>query len=96
MDKSSELDCYLYFMWNQWDSKWNDIVFHESANVPMQDPQTGDMVVGGTFNCANHFWNKWCYLNSKYHAGAPAVFYSELSPNYRRQLVDAAVKFYNK
>lgn len=27
MDKSSELDCYLFYMWNRWDSSECDAVF---------------------------------------------------------------------
>lgn len=95
MDKSSELDCYLYYMWNQWDAWENDKVFGECASQTSIDPETGEAVIGGTHNAANHFWNKWVHINRKYGAGAPAVFYSELSSGWRRKLVEAAIKHYN-
>lgn len=97
MDKTSELDCFLYYMWNAWDCWENDKVFGECASEAVEDPNNpGQMVVGSDLNPANHFWNKWCYLNRKYHARAPAVFYSELSAKNRRKIVDAAIKHYNK
>ncbi len=97
MDKTSPLDCYLYYMWNAWDSTENDKVFGECASEPMEDPNNpGQIVIGGDFNPLNHFWNKWCYLYKKYGAGAPAVFYSELSSGNRNKLVEAAIKYYNK
>lgn len=95
MDKSSELDCYLYYMWNKWNAWENDKIFGERASWAYFEPECGDFVIGSSQNPANHFWNKWVKLHNKYGAGAPAVFYSELSSGYRRKLVEAAVKYYN-
>lgn len=95
MDKSSELDCYLYFMWNRWNAWENDRVFGEKASVPYFDEQQNDFVIGSNKNPLNHFWNKWTHLLNKYGIGAPAAFYSELSSDNRRKLVDAAVNYYN-
>lgn len=47
MDKTSELDCFLYYMWNAWDCWENDKVFGECASEAVEDPNNpGQMVVG--------------------------------------------------
>ncbi len=75
MDKNSELDCFLYFIWNA----WNEEICHRLYPAAI----------------ANHLWPKWLTIHEKYSIGAPAVFYSMLDTQLRKELVSAAVTHYN-
>lgn len=44
---------------------------------------------------SDHFWEKWCGLCSKTSSGAAEKFYSYLSDNYRRLLVERAIVLYD-
>ncbi len=77
MNKESELDCYLYYMWNQWNNSTCVRIF-------------GEML--GT-----HIWSKWIKACEECGSdGAPALFYSMLDYDTRKEIVNNALAHYNR
>ena len=46
-------------------------------------------------NMSGHFWEKWCSFCNKTASGAAEKFYSNLSDDNRRLLVERAVALYD-
>lgn len=82
MNKNSELDCFLYYMWNEWSLGVCQTIC----------PNSYDPVYG------SHLWRVWVNARNKCNGspvGAAAQFYADLDSDTRRKIVDAAVHHYN-
>lgn len=76
MNTKSELDCYLYYMWNVWSRSISIGIFGEMRGA--------------------HLWEKWEIACESCGAdGAPALFYSMLDSNARREIVEKSITHYN-
>lgn len=56
MDKSSELDCYLYFMWNAWSARMCAEIFAGTCHGHLWDKwESIEKVVGATSAAAEWY-----------------------------------------
>lgn len=83
MNRSSELECYLYFMWNVWSKE-----VCEEMYPCWYDP---------TYD--NYLWGKWCIAVEKSGGNtvsAAAQFYADVDANIRKRLSEEAMSHYNQ
>lgn len=81
MNKNSELDCYLYWMWNVWSEDVCEKMW----------PNWYDPIYG------NYMWGKWmnsCQICGGDGVGAAARFYAQVDDAIRRRIVEAAKAYY--
>lgn len=80
MNKTSDLDCFLYWMWNVWNKDVCENLY----------PKWYDPIYG------NYLWGVWMKAvessGNNCHA-APAQFYANVDCNIRKRFVDVARQY---